>query len=211
MASRWDHVRAVVIAAHLTAVTLAAVPSSDTPAKVRQADVAPWLPVAKALHVASTTAELRTWVVGFATRFGHARAAVLTPFLPYYRLCGTQQRWLMFGSIDVDTARLEVDLHEDGVWTPLYVDGVGPRWRTGMMDEERIRTLRNTFAQGQDQRAWDRFVDWLAARAHEDHPSADMLRARYRHIRLPKPEAVDRSPTQKATYWEETRVLSGPP
>ena len=44
------------------------------------------------------------------------------PFQPYYDYCGTYQSWYMFGSAQRSPTRLHIDVEEDGVWRPVYVE-----------------------------------------------------------------------------------------
>lgn len=209
-----DHLRAALIALHLCVITVAAVPTPAGYLKerwMRDAHVVEsvdrWARVPRALGMDVETPVLVDRLFAAGRLVVAVHDGLVGPFEPYFRYCGTAQSWRMFGGVGVDTGRLEVHgRRPGGGWEPLYVERGPGRWRASFFEQERIRAFRSHFALRQSRSGYDRFADWVAARAREDHPELELVRVRYTALVLADPQVViaTRGLPSRGTFWTRT-------
>ena len=213
----WDHIRALLVTAHLLAITLPALPS---PGRVSQRQLrdpalkevfADWRGVMAKGGIELTQEEAEQLAMTTANAYMEARDKVIQPMRPYYRYAGTTQSWQMFGYLNRTPARLKVELLVPGDgWQELYVARSSTAdWRRRQLDGERWRGMINSYSWKERRSGYRRFVDWLSCRAAEDFPEAKTLRVSMVQLRLPeaaKLQELGKVPEIK-TFWTELREL----
>lgn len=197
--SAWPHVRAGLIALHLFAITAMALPSAGGAGLRRaswseptvQDEFATWTARLNALGWQGTSEQLQDTAFTVVRSYEDARGAVLAPFDPYFRYCGTWQSWRMFVAPHRYPARLHIDVQQDGVWRPVYEARSGTyTWRARQLDHDRFRSAIFRYAWPQYRRGYRQFVTWLTAQARTDFPEARRLRVRFYKARTPSPSEV---------------------
>ena len=123
-------------------------------------------------------ASLSAWTRGLG--------AVQGVFRPYAKLTGCFQGWTMFGSVPLDSERLEIQVRKGGAWTPLYVAGsTDATWRRSFFENERMRTwLHSTGAKGKRAR-FTQFADWVAGEVRAEDPEALAVRVQFVRVHIP--------------------------
>ncbi len=180
--SRWAHIRAVLVAFHVLAVVLMALPAPSGGMRrsawkdpTVQAELTAW---ADRLGQDHQVFEDRLWEV--ATAFMDLRHAVLAPFQPYYRYAGTTQSWRMFVAPHRYPARLHIDIDRGEGWEPVYVARHPEHdWLGHHLDHDRMRSAVFRYAWKHYRRMFRLFSDWLAIEAARDFPEASRIRVRY--------------------------------
>lgn len=197
----FGHVRGLLVALHLVAVTALALPAPGE-GMAREAwrdptvqeEFAAWSGRLNACGVAVTPQEFedRLWVA--ASAYMDARGEVLAPFGRYYDLCGTFQSWRMFAGPHRHPSRLLIDVEEAGAWRPVYVQrDPGHDWLAEPLDHYRMRPVLYRFSwyrymEGNDD--FNAFARWVAGRAAHDFPGATRVRVRLFQSRTLSPEEV---------------------
>lgn len=198
MSRLWPHLRAALIALHLLAITLLALPApgggmskaawSDPTV---QAEIRAWSQRLSALGYETTPKALESRLWDLATAYMAARTKVLAPFGPYYRYAGTSQPWRMFVAPHRWPERMHVDVYEGGAWRPVYVERSSEAtWLRPTLDHDRFRSAIFRFAWPQNRKTYRHFGEWLAARAAVDFPTATKLRTRFFKQRSPSAAEV---------------------
>lgn len=194
----WPHVRAALVAAHVLAVGVAALPAPEGGMNraawadpTVQAELDAWAGRLRSLGLPVERAALEDhlWVVG--RTWTQARAALLRPLRPYYRGAGTNQSWRMFVAPHRFPARLVLSVREDGAWRDVYVErDPQRRWMGRQLDHDRFRSAIFRYSWPGYGRAWAELGQWLALRAARDFPRASHLRLRFARQRSPSPAEV---------------------
>jgi hypothetical protein len=211
----WDHLRALLVTAHLLAIGALAIPAPVGGMNERafqdpnvQASFAAWARpfAALGLPVTPATVESIAWVGGRLLVDG--RAALVAPLRPYVTFAGVGQHWSMFGQVNARPARFEVWLDEGDALTLLYAPhDPEARWMAPVLEHERIRTLFGHFDWRTHRRAYAGLAAWLGPRAAAAFPTAEGLVVQMVEAPIPAPAALRASgalPEGKA-YWV-TRV-----
>ena len=114
----WPHLRAALVVAHLTAITLMAMPAPVGGLDRRtwkdptvQAEFAVWRARLGALGVERTPKAFEDDLFRVAKGLVDVRDEVLAPFQPYYRWCGTWQSWRMFVAPHTHPSRMRVEVY----------------------------------------------------------------------------------------------------
>ena len=113
-----------------------------------------------------------------------------TPFVPYYEVAGTKQRWRMFPGAVEEPTRLRIDVQVDGRWRTVYRMGSADEvWLARYFDRDRFRAALNLYAWGvhEESGAYDQFVGWLANRAAADFPDATRMRVGFEIVPAMRP------------------------
>jgi hypothetical protein len=199
------HLRGLLVALHLLAVTLMAFPALSDGAMDRSAwkeptvqeELADWAERLSGWGLAVSPAELEDRLWDFAQGYTDARRKLLAPFRPYYVVCGTRQSWRMFSGPSRYLTRLHIDVEEGGVWRTVYVerDPAFP-WLGVWLDHSRFRPALFDLGLDRDPEGYDQFTHWVARQAARDFPGADRVRVHFYQYRNPSPEEVreDRRP-----------------
>jgi hypothetical protein len=194
--SAWPHIRAWLVAVHVFAVVAMALPApgggmnrSAWKDPTVQDEFEAWRGRLAAMGVETTPEEFeeRLWTV--AKTFMDGRTALLAPFQPYYRNCGTLQSWRMFVAPHMYPARMWIEVQEDGVWRPVYVDRSREYdWLSWRLGQDRFRSAIFRFSWKPYRKMLLEFADWVAIEAHRDFPDATKVRVRFWKARSPTPE-----------------------
>lgn len=209
------HVRAALIALHLFAITLMAIPAPDGGMNrsawadpTVQGEFQAWSGRLNALGIDVDPPALEAWAWEFAQRWVSGREAVLAPFMPYYRHCGTWQSWRMFVAPHRYPTRLHIDVQEGGAWRPVYASrSTEHRWRAHQLDHDRTHAAVFRFGWRHFRRHYQQFGQWIASRAAEDFPDAERVRIRFWKFRTASPEEV-RERREPEGRWESAIDLS---
>jgi hypothetical protein len=191
----------VLVALHLLAVTLMALPSvgegmfrAAWKDPTVQEEFADWTARFNRWGIHVTQHQFEDGLYDTASAYESARGEALKPFGPYYDWCGTYQSWRMFAGPHRYPSRLEIDVDEDGAWRPVYVKS-DPRhaWLSSKLDHYRMRPFLYRLS-------WYRYVPefpdfdllarWIASQAARDFPKADRVRVRFFAFHTPSPDEV---------------------
>jgi hypothetical protein len=195
------HVRALLVALHLLAVTLMALPSvgegmfrSAWQAPTVQEEFADWTARLNRCGIPITQRQFEDDLFDTASAYESARGEALSPFGPYYDWCGTLQSWRMFAGPQRYPSRLEIDVEEGGSWRPVYVKS-DPKnaWLAVRLDHYRMRPFvyrLSWYRYAPEFPDFDELARWVAARAAHDFPDASRVRVRFFNYRTPSPDEV---------------------
>ena len=211
MPTPWDHVRAVLICAHIAVITLAAVPTPSgdlTPQRKQDPEVRealdPWTGLVIQLGFASDDDGAVDWLFDRGNDLVSTRKRALGSSVQYLRFTGNGQSWRMFGVAPAKHARLQVlgGFH-DGTLEPLYDEHQGPNWDWMVLDHSRVRSLRSSFGSKEMRGRYNTFARWLARRALDEHPQYDFVRVQYQGVVIPPPEKLRAQGglTLTKVYW----------
>jgi hypothetical protein len=193
----WAHLRAALIAVHLVAITLMALPNpgsglqrSAWKDKTVQQEFRVWRGRLAALGWEMTAPEFEDLLWSKATAFYKGRKAVISPFDWYYRYFGAWQSWRMFVAPHRYPARLEIAIDQgDGQWVSIYqARSETLDWNRAQMDHERLRAAVFRYGWPAYQRTWTEFATWAARGVFEDYPEAERVRLRFFKYRSLSPE-----------------------
>lgn len=210
----WPQARAFLVALHLVAITLMALPApgggmqrSAWADPTVQAEFDAWhARLVAAGAPVGTRAAFEDDLFEFAKAFMDKRNASLEPFVPYYRYFGTYQSWRMFVAPHTHPARMHVEIRVDEAWQPVYVERSGEhQWLGWKLDQDRFRSAVFRYSWKPYRKQYRQFVDWLAVQARRDFPDATQLRVRFYKVRSPSPEQV-RTGTQPEGRFEMAEV-----
>jgi hypothetical protein len=210
------HVTVALVAAHLFAITLAALPSpagglrrADWAQPTVQAEFEAWSARLGAVGVGLPPDALQDVVFDVATRYHGVHKATLAPFEPYYRYAGTHQTWRMFIAPHRFPTRLQIRIHERGEWRVVYEErSPRARWMARELDHDRVRSAIFRYGWGNKYaRSWLGFGDWIAGRAARDFPGADRLELRFAAYKTPTP-AEARAGVAPAIRWHRRREIA---
>lgn len=194
----WPHVRAILVALHLFAVTFCALPSVGSGMNRKawkqptvQGEFAAWTGRFNAIGIDITKDELENFLWDFASKYEQRRDKIMAPFVPYFRYCGTWQSWKMFVAPHRYPARMEIEIDSGSGWEPVFVARSSEHtWLRSWMDHDRLRAA--TFRYG-----WEHFrgtrnelADWLAKLAARDFPEGKQLRLSFVRYKTRSPEEV---------------------
>jgi len=192
------HFKAALIALHLVAITLQAMPApvgamrkAEWKDATVQDELAVWTHRLNGWGVSWTQQELEDHAWTVAGKWLATRRTVLEPFAPYYRYCGTHQSWRMFVAPHRYPSRLHIDIRTGSEWTPVYV-GRDPEldWHAGWLDHDRMRSVVFRFGWKSYRRSYRQFADFMAGHAAVEFPDATHVRLRMYKQRTPSPEEV---------------------
>ena len=200
LARLWPHIRALIIAVHVFAVAAMAFPSPSGGMNRRawsnptvQAEFSAWADRLTAMGRPTTTAELEEHLWGWAQGYMANRNAIIKPFRPYYRYCGTDQSWKMFVAPHRNPARLHVEIRdaESLAWRPVYVARSREHdWMADALNVERFRAALFRYAWKQYRGSYRQFARWLGRHAATDFPGADRLRTSWERIHTLHPKKI---------------------
>ncbi len=183
----WPHVRGVLVALHVIAITLLALPAPDG-AMNREAwkqptvqdELKTWTESLNNCGIDISQPELEDRLWKLASGYMDIRSDVLSPFELYYNSCGTFQAWRMFSGPQRYPAVLHIDISERGEWRPVYIQRDSQhRWLARQLDSYRFRAfLFRLGSLGSDSEC-EAFARWVAARAATDFHDAERVRVRF--------------------------------
>jgi hypothetical protein len=213
-----DHVRAAFVAFHLLVVVVLGLPQPggfmherlwrkpEVVGAIRTATR-----VVNAVGIGLSEDEVKDVAWGAGLAWQKARRRTVQHLTWYVDYCGVKQGWSMFASLPKRSARLEVQIEEDGVWRTVYrAQDPDADWRGRQLRQERVRAFVNNFAWKRHQRGFPVFADALAVRASGDFPEATRLRAHMVPVQLVAPAALRAAGAlpEGAPYWQATVDLS---
>ncbi|MCB9691382.1 MAG: hypothetical protein H6736_06150 [Alphaproteobacteria bacterium] len=210
-----QHLRAVLLALHVFAVTAMALPSAGSGLDraawsnpTVQEEFAAWSGRLASVGIPMDPARLQDVAYGFAVGWHRVQSAAIAPFGPYYRLCGTAQSWRMFVAPHRHPALLHVDIDRGDGWEPLYVARSSTAtWRRRQLDQDRMRSAIFRYGwkawQGRGG-SYEQLGVWLAKQAAHDFPDAIRLRTRFFVYRTLPPDAI-RAGRAPEGEWEAER------
>jgi hypothetical protein len=195
------HLRGLLVALHLMAVTLLALPAVGEGMSrwawkdpTVQEEFAYWTGRLNQCGVAVTQQQFEDGLYGTASAYESARGHALAPFGRYYGYCGTFQSWRMFAGPHRHPSRLHIDVEEAGDWRPVYVKSDPEHdWLAVQLDHYRMRPFvyrLSWYRHVPEFPDFDNLARWVAARAARDFPEARRVRVRFFTFRTPSPEEV---------------------
>lgn len=198
--NRWlPHVRAALIGLHIFAIVLMAVPSPSGGLSRRawknptvQGEFAAWTARFNAVGVDITQAELEERLWTLAHTYADAHGALLAPFMPYYRYCGTWQSWRMFIAPHRFPSRLHIEIEgPGGRWRTLYVARSDRfTWHRDQFDNDRMRAAIFRYGWRDYRGYYAQFGQWVAREAAADFPRAKRVQLRFWRYETASPEQV---------------------
>ena len=211
----WPELRAVLVLLHVVAVVLVATPSPSVGLRrstwadpTVQAEFAAWNERFHALGAQWTEKEMEDRLWSFATSYNTVREEILLPFNPYTKYLGTSQTWRMFVAPQRFPTRLDIDVEENGAWTPVFEERSPTlTWLRPMMDHDRVRSVIFRFGWAPYKHLYEDFGTWIAARAARDFPDATRVRLHLYRYQTPSPEQV-LTHTEPEGAWQQEHILS---
>ncbi|MCI0702625.1 MAG: hypothetical protein L0241_16195 [Planctomycetia bacterium] len=208
----WPHIRAVLITAHLVAVTLMSIPAPDGAFDRNawkdptvQSEFAAW---AKTLDTTPEELEERVW--NLSRSYMDTRNEVLAPFGRYYHYCGTGQSWRMFVAPHRHPSTLHIDIREGGNWRPVYIERAPQhRWLGRVLDSYRFRSVIFRFGWPAYEGEFEEFTRWIASRAAHDFPDAESVRVRLYKAPSPSPEEARTGITPAGEFTRSVELALG--
>jgi hypothetical protein len=213
----WPHARAGLLAVHVLAVVLAAVPAPEG-AMARtawrdptvQGEFDTWFGHLRSLGYGGTRLQFEDSLWGFAVAYTQTRDAILAPFEPYYDYAGTTQSWRMFVAPHRFPGRLHIEVRRNRVWQTVYVErSPDATWLGRILDHDRMRSAIFRYSWPQYQKTYKDFCQWIATQAERDFPDADRVRIRYFKYRTRSPAEVRAGAEEEGKYLF-TRELALP-
>lgn len=212
--SWWAHLRGVLVALHIGAVCLMALPAPEGGMNrsawsdpTVQAELLAWHGRLSVLGLDLEAEELEDLLWEFARGYMEGREAVLGPLDPYYRHLGTRQSWRMFVAPHRNPAKLVVAVRTEGTWEVVYRSrDPEADWRAHQLDHTRTRSVTFRYAWKHYQRPYRRFARWLAREAAVDFPEADRIRVYWWRYRTLSPEAVRAGETPEGSVERPTEL-----
>lgn len=194
MKEAWPHLRAGLVALHLFAITLMALPAP--PASVLRksawntptvkAELAFWTEQLNAVGIDWTQKEVRGFAWDFVTEVVPLRKKVLGPFLPYYRYCGTWQSWTMFVAPQTHPARLVVEVdHGDGWETVFETRSSEHGWNRAFFDHDRLRAATFRYSWKSYQTHYESFATYVARELVAEDPGIERVRTSWARYKTP--------------------------
>lgn len=194
-ATRWERVRAVLIALHVLAVIVLALPSGaeftnkrNWTNKNMRADLAAW-----ANRFGTTPTELEATIKSYAKYYVVAHRWMIRPVLPYKRYLGVRQGWSMFSSPQRHPGeyRVEIQRGDSKEWIPIYRSRSEEyNWRAKQFDHDRLRKYVGRFGRGFVRKNYNALGRWVATNAARDFPDAVRVRVRVYRTRTLHPARV---------------------
>lgn len=170
-----------------------------------QDEIAAWAERLEAVGISRTPEALEATLWEVAEGMVVRHQAMLKPFRPYYRNCGTTQNWPLFVIPQRYPAQLHIDIrHPDGEWTPLYIARSDTAdWQRDLLDTERARSMLFTLSWAHYKARYRRFGRFMARRAATEFPDAEAIRLRWLRRKTPTPRAVERGRVDEGTFEGE--------
>ncbi len=199
----WPHLRGLLVAVHVLAIVLMALPAPEGGMNrsywkdpTVQAEIGIWKERLAGIGVGTswtrTEFEDRLW--GLSDRFLSLRKGVLAPLQPYYRWCGTRQSWRMFAAPHMHPARLVVRVRgaDEGEWRVVYRQ-LDPEanWREHTFESDRFRSILFRYPWKKYHYDWYRLANWIQLRAAEDFPEATEADMAWHKARTPSPSELE--------------------
>ncbi len=206
----WPQVRAAVVAFHLVAITLSALPSPEGGMNratwadpTVQAEFAAW---AGRFGMEPKVFEERLWEL--ASSYGSGYRVLLTPVRPYENLVGSEQSWKMFVAPHRFPTRLEIAARpKGGAWEVLfYESSPTATWRREVLRLERLRSAIFRWGWPNYATAWSKGCTAIAKLALDDFPKMDEVRCRFWKAKSPSP-AEARKGDLPAGKWTSARLV----
>lgn len=208
----WPHLRAALVAAHIIAVVLLAIPDASGVALSRsawknptvQAELEAWAQRLSSVGIQTDTATLEQDVYEAATTWTKGLASVRAPLRPYAQYLGVRQVWRMFVAPHRHPARLHVEVGAPGDWELVYAARSDEHdWRAEQFDHVRVRAMLFRYGWKRYDRSYRRLCRWVARQAAEDFPTASHVRVRMLGFRTPTPQEVDDGDLPKGEFRQE--------
>ena len=190
--SVWQNLKGFVIAIHLVAVVLKALPApegamakKDWAHPTVQAEFRHWSSTLQQAGIQITAPELETQLWFLANRVTTVRNAALKPFRPYYRYVGADQNWRLFVAPHMYPSTLEIDILEQAEWKPVYRVHKSNQWMADLIEQGRFRPAIFRYSWGRYKKQYNRFAMYLTEQASTDFPDASQIRIRWWRYPLP--------------------------
>ncbi len=195
------HLRGLLVALHLVAVTLMALPAVGEGMSrwawqdpTVQEEFADWTARFNSWGIHVTQQQLEDGLFDTASAYESVRDQALAPFGRYYDWCGTYQSWRMFVGPHRYPSRLHIDVEENGTSRPIYVKSDPDHtWMASQLEHYRMRPFLYRLSWFRYVPAFpdfDQLARWVAARAAHDFPEASRVRVRFFKFRTPSPDEV---------------------
>jgi hypothetical protein len=204
------NLRALFVAFHLAAVSVAALPGPVEGMDRRawksptvQGEVGAW---AAWLGMAPARLEGRLWRI--ARAWMEARRRVLWPFQPYLDVTGCEQPWRMFVAAERFPTRFQIQAHAARGWETLFEERSEEHaWRRALFDQDRVRGALLGYGWPAHADDYRRGCDYFARAIFAERAEVSEVRCRLRRQRSPSPEEALAGVEPEAT-WELPHVVT---
>lgn len=186
----WRHMRAALIAAHIVAMGLFALPR---PAAISSANDFRTIQVQGELvrwgkRLGLPPSELRRQVRIAMIRYSQVYPRLVEPIEPYRGWVGVRQGWHLFSAGPKNPHEVHVAIDTGGGFRTIRVTGDADHdWRETQLRHHRVRKIERKFWRTTIVREWYGWSNWCAERAFEDSPSARAVRVRQVRWETPAP------------------------
>jgi hypothetical protein len=187
----WKHVRAALLALHVVAVVLSALPSpagglnrKNWKDPTVQGELRAW-----AERFGMEQAAFEERIFGFAVAYQEGLDTLLAPVSAYEEWTHQAQSWKMFVAPHRFPARMQLQVEEAGTWRTVFEERSGEHtWNATILGLERLRASIFRWSGPGFQKPWSQACDSFAARLFADFPDATAVRCRFHKVRSPSPE-----------------------
>ena len=206
----WPNIRAALIALHLIAITLKAIPSpeggmnrKDWKNPTVQAEFKAYSAQLNQLGIPINAHDLEESLWRLSKEYMQLRRAALKPFRFYYRHVGADQNWHLFIAPHMFPSRLilEIRNNKEEEWHRIYEPfNADARWYAHLIEEARFRPSIFRYSWGRYKYHYKIFSRYLAVKAAEDFPMATDFRTRWLFLPSPSPEDILNSSQLEGTF-----------
>lgn len=209
----WPHLRAALVAFHLLAIVLSAIPApaggmnrKNWADPTVQGEFEAW---GRRLGIDADRLEDALW--SLARTWMGFRELYLTPVRPYLELTGTDQPWRMFVAPHRYPARYQVQVRAADAgaddWETVFEErSPTAQWRASFFAQERVRSALFRYSWPEYSHDARRFCDHLGRRLFEERPGAEWVRCRYWKAKSPSPEEARRGAMPDGT-WVASKMV----
>lgn len=203
----WPHVRVLLVALHVVAIVVMAMPNPG-PGLDRSAwknptvqdELTAWAERLSTLGLDVTPKSLEAWAWSAAETITAVRETLVAPFEPYRKYAGVRQPWNMFVAPHRHPAKLTVDVQVDDEWRPVYrARSEEYDYRSRFFDHDRVRAMLFRYGWPAYKHSFADFARWLAKRLAEDFPEASKARIAFERYKTASPDEVKRGVETKTT------------
>ncbi len=184
MSGWWPQIRAVLVAVHLFAVTMVALPapgggmnrSAWKEPTVRD-ELDTWYGRFEAMGFQGSRQEFEDWLYEKGELVMEGRKSLLKPFNFYFQNFGTWQSWRMFVAPHTYPAVLHIEIRENGEWRKIYVERSDEfTWKRREFENDRFRSAIFRLSWPGYRKTYQQFGEWAAKEVGEEFPEATEVR-----------------------------------
>ncbi len=192
--------RAVLVALHVAAIALGAMPSpmgglsrSNWKEPTVQAELTTWHGRLAAVGLADDRQQFEDDLYALAKAWVGAHVAVLKPFQVYYRYFGAEQNWRMFVAPHTSPSVLRIYTRATTAddWDLLYDHtSTEATWHAHQLRHTRMRSALFRYSWPTYKGAYRAFAKWVAREVHAEDPNVRYVKLEWLRRKTPPPDVL---------------------